>query len=76
MLANNGDPNYMQHCAEFDQGHHCLSMSYKKDACITLRLCLFVCFVMTLSVYANTHSKTNKTKRWLRFQNKWNSASL
>ena len=77
MFANSGDPDHMQHCAASDQGCHCLSMFYKKDASITPRLCLFiVCFVMSLPVYANTHTKTNKTKSWLRFQNKWNSTGL
>ena len=61
MLANSGDPDHMQYCAASDQVRHCLSMSYKKGARITPRLCLFiVCFVMSLPVYANTHKKKPK----------------
>ena len=40
MLANSGDSVDMHHCAASDQGRHCLTMSYKKDARITPRLCL------------------------------------
>ena len=59
MLANSGDPDHMQHSVASDQSLHCLSMSYKKDARITPRLCLFiVCFVMSLPVYAYTKHKT------------------
>ena len=67
MLANSGDPDHMQHCAASDQGRHCLSMSYKKDARITPRRCLFiVCFVISQPVYAINKDPDQSTHvRWL-----------
>ena len=60
MLANCGDPDHMQNFAASDQGRHCLSMSYKKDARIAPRLCLLSCrcpFMLLIHI-----QKTNKLK--------------